>query len=55
VDVTSRPHYFNQQAIQLVEGTDPSVTLEQLAEAYQLYRAGTDQQYPTEELPLSGR
>ncbi len=52
VDVTSRPYYFNQRAIQLVgKGTDPSVTLEQLAEAYQLYRAGTNQQYPTEELP----
>jgi PAS domain S-box-containing protein len=53
MDASGRPCCFNQRAIQLVgKGTDPSVTLEQLAEAYQLYRAGTDQQYPTEELPI---
>jgi PAS domain S-box-containing protein len=51
-DAVGSPHYFNQRAIQLAgKGTDPSVTLDQIAEAYQLYLAGTDQQYPTEKLP----
>ncbi|MBW4444862.1 MAG: AAA family ATPase [Plectolyngbya sp. WJT66-NPBG17] len=51
-DAAGRPHYFNQRAIQLVgKESDPSVTLDQLVEAYQLYLAGTEQQYPTEKLP----
>ncbi|MBW4528588.1 MAG: AAA family ATPase [Phormidium tanganyikae FI6-MK23] len=51
-DAVGSPYYFNQRAIQLVgKGSDPSVTLDQIAEAYQLYLAGTDQQYLTEKLP----
>ncbi|GAA6617662.1 PAS domain-containing protein [Scytonema sp. NUACC26] len=53
VDTAGRPYYFNQRAIQLVgKETDPSVTLKQLAEAYQIYLAGTDRPYPTEKMPI---
>ncbi|XGV97630.1 MAG: PAS domain S-box protein [Leptolyngbya sp. BL-A-14] len=52
-DVSGRPTYFNQRAIQLLgQEPDPSVTPEQAAEAYQVYLAGTDQKYPTEKLPM---
>jgi PAS domain S-box-containing protein len=53
VDATGRPYYANQRGIQLVgKGIDPSVTPEQFAEVYQFYLAGTDQKYPTENLPI---
>ncbi len=53
VDATGRPYYFNQQAIQLLgKGIVPSTTPDQLAEVYQVYQAGTEQKYPTEELPV---
>jgi PAS domain S-box-containing protein len=53
VDATGHPYYVNQRATQLVgKESDPSVPLEQLAEVYQLYLAGTDQAYPTEKLPI---
>lgn len=49
VDATGRPYYFNQQAIQLLgKGIDPTVTPDRLAEVYQVYLAGTNQKYPTE-------
>ncbi|BAY50248.1 serine/threonine protein kinase and signal transduction histidine kinase with GAF and PAS/PAC sensor (plasmid) [Scytonema sp. HK-05] len=51
-DAVGRPYYFNQRAVQLVgKESDPSVSLDQLVEAYQVYLAGTDQPYPTEALP----
>jgi predicted ATPase/GAF domain-containing protein/tRNA A-37 threonylcarbamoyl transferase component Bud32 len=44
-DAVGSPYYFNQRAIQLAgKESDPSVRLNQTAEAYQLYLAGTDQQ-----------
>jgi PAS domain S-box-containing protein len=53
VDATGRPYYANQRGIELVgKGIDPSVTPEQFAEVYQFYLAGTDQKYPTENLPI---
>ncbi len=53
LDVSGRPYYVNQRRIQLVgKGIDPSVTPEQFAEVYQFYRAGTDQKYPVEKLPI---
>jgi PAS domain S-box-containing protein len=51
-DTAGRPYYFNQRATQLVgKKSNPSVALDQLTQAYQVYLAGTKQQYPTERLP----
>ncbi|HEY9623753.1 MAG TPA: AAA family ATPase [Crinalium sp.] len=53
VDRMGRPHFINQQAIQLTgKGVVPSVTADQLAETYQIYVAGTNQPYPNEKLPV---
>ncbi|MHC5893556.1 AAA family ATPase [Nostoc sp.] len=53
MDAVGRPYYFNQRAIQLLgKGIDPSVTLDQISEVYEIYLAGTDQKYPTEKLPV---
>ncbi|MBC1224471.1 AAA family ATPase [Nostoc sp. UCD121] len=53
VDAAGRPYYFNQQATQLTgKGVVSSVTMDQLAETYQTYVAGTNQKYPTEKLNL---
>ncbi|MEH2386701.1 MAG: PAS domain-containing protein [Nostoc sp.] len=53
MDGVGRPYYFNQRAIQLLgKGIDPSVTVDQISEVYQIYLAGTDQKYPTEKLPV---
>ncbi|MCW5313049.1 PAS domain-containing protein [Nostoc sp. KVJ3] len=53
MDATGRPYYANQKAIQLLgKGVLPSVTPEQIAEVYQLYVAGTDRPYPTEQLMI---
>ena len=53
LDATGRPYYANQKAIQLLgKGVLPSVTPEQIAEVYQLYVAGTDRPYPTEQLMM---
>ncbi|MDV2998012.1 MAG: hypothetical protein N4J56_007717 [Chroococcidiopsis sp. SAG 2025] len=52
VDPTGHLDYFNQRAIQLLgQGIDSSISLEQISEIYQLYLAGTDRPYPTDELP----
>ncbi|MEH2297033.1 AAA family ATPase [Nostoc sp.] len=53
MDAVGSPYYFNQRAIQLLgKEIEPSVTLEQISEVYQIYLAGTDQKYPTEKLPV---
>ncbi|MEH2136539.1 MAG: PAS domain-containing protein [Nostoc sp.] len=53
MDATGGPYYANQKAIQLLgKGVLPSVTPEQIAEVYQLYVAGTDRPYPTEQLMI---
>jgi PAS domain S-box-containing protein len=53
IDAIGRPHYANQQGIQLLgKGVDPSVSPDQLSGAYQFYVTGTDQIYPTERLPI---
>ncbi|ODH02315.1 serine/threonine protein kinase [Nostoc sp. KVJ20] len=53
VDAAGRPYYFNQQATQLTgKGVVSSITMDQLAETYQAYIAGTNQKYPTEKLNL---
>ncbi|GAB4376260.1 MAG: hypothetical protein Kow00121_23070 [Elainellaceae cyanobacterium] len=53
LDAATQLRYFNQRAIQLLgKGIDPSVTPDQLSEVYQVYVAGTDQEYPVEQLPV---
>ncbi|MGL4622995.1 MAG: PAS domain-containing protein, partial [Chroococcidiopsis sp.] len=53
VDAAGRPYYANQRGIQLIgKGIDPAVPPDQLAEVYQLYLAGTDRNYPTENMPI---
>ncbi len=52
VDATGRPYYANQWAIQLTGKADPSITADQFAEIYQIYSAGTDQPYPTQQMPI---
>jgi PAS domain S-box-containing protein len=53
LDANGHPYYANQRAIQLMgKGIDPSVPPDHIAESYQLYLAGTDQNYPNERLPI---
>ncbi|HEY9675180.1 MAG TPA: AAA family ATPase [Waterburya sp.] len=53
LDAAGRTYYVNQRGIQLTgKGIDPSVEPDQIPEVYQFYRAGTNQNYPTENLPI---
>ena len=53
LDATGRPYYVNQRGIQLLgKGVDPSATPEHLAEVYQVYLAGTDQNCSSEKMPI---
>lgn len=50
-DATGQSYYANQAAQQLL-GDVREAKAEQLTQAYQVYRAGTQQLYPTEHLPI---
>jgi signal transduction histidine kinase len=53
LDANGKPYYVNLEAQQLLgKGLIPSVTIEQLPEVYQLHRAGTNQPYPKEQIPI---
>lgn len=53
IDTKGKPYFANQRAQELLgKGVVPSATSEQLAEVYQAYIAGTNQLYPTENLPM---
>ena len=53
LDASGKPHYTNRIAQELLgKGVVPEVTSEQIAEVYQLYKAGTEQQYPCADLPV---
>ncbi|MEH2160511.1 MAG: AAA family ATPase [Nostoc sp.] len=53
LDATGRPYYVNQQGIELMgKGVDPTVTPDHLAEVYQVYLAGTDQNCSPEKMPI---
>jgi len=53
IDAMGRPHYVNQRGIELMgKGVDPAAAPEQLSEVYQFYVTGTDQIYPSENLPI---
>lgn len=50
-DTTSKLTYLNQKGKQLLNGDIYTESIEKITEVYQIYRAGTDELYPTEELP----
>ena len=53
LDARGQPYYANQRRIQLVgKGVDPAVTPDLFAEVYQFYRAGTNEKYPSDKLPI---
>ncbi len=53
LDATGKPCYYNQKAQQLL-GTDIKLDApyQEFSEVYQLFKAGTDQVYPVENLPI---
>jgi PAS domain S-box-containing protein len=52
-DATGKPYYSNHRGQQLLgKGVVQEATAEELAETYQAYTTGTDQLYPTENLPI---
>ncbi|MEG3970046.1 AAA family ATPase, partial [Microcoleus sp. T2B6] len=52
LDASGKFYYSNRVAIQLLgKGVIPEVTSEQIPEVYQVYQAGTEQEYPSAELP----
>ncbi len=53
LDASGKIYYINRAAIQLLgKGVIPEVTSEQIPEVYQIYQAGTKQEYPSAQLPL---
>lgn len=53
VDEVGRPTYSNRLSVQLMGvHADPSVEEAELSSAYPVYRSGTDELYPTDELPV---
>jgi len=53
VDAKSQPYYANQTAQQILgKGIVNQSTTTQLTETYQVYQAGTDRFYPTDEQPI---
>ncbi|MEG4087646.1 AAA family ATPase [Microcoleus sp. POL10_C6] len=54
LDASGKPYYINRAAIQLLgKGVIPEVTSEQIPEVYQIYQAGTEQEYPSAQLPTT--
>lgn len=53
LDANGQPYYINQKAQELFgKGVVPGASREQLSEIYQLYKSGTNEQYPSENLPI---
>ena len=53
LDASGKLYYSNRVAIQLLgKEVIPNVTSEQIPEVYQLYKAGTEQEYPFADLPI---
>jgi PAS domain S-box-containing protein len=54
LDAEGKPYYINRAAIQLLgKGVIPEVTTEQIPDVYQIYQAGTEEEYPSTELPTT--
>lgn len=53
INNAGKPYYANETAMQLLgKGIGKNVEADQLADVYQVYMAGTDQEYPLEKLPI---
>ncbi|MEG4032545.1 adenylate/guanylate cyclase domain-containing protein [Microcoleus sp. S36b_A4] len=53
LDADGQPYYINRKAKEIFgKGVVPDTSSKQLSEVYQLYQAGTNQKYPTENLPI---
>ncbi|MDE5078999.1 MAG: GAF domain-containing protein, partial [Trichodesmium sp. St2_bin6] len=53
IDAAGHPYYFNQVAKKLLgKEVVPDITSEQIASTYQFYKINTNQEYPSDELPL---
>lgn len=53
IDANAQPYYANQTAQQILgKGIELGATAAQLTEIYQVYQAGTEQLYPTQEQPI---
>ncbi|MEG4303486.1 adenylate/guanylate cyclase domain-containing protein [Microcoleus sp. D3_18a_C4] len=53
LDASGKFYYSNRVAIQLLgKGVIPEVASEQIPEVYQVYQAGTEQEYPYGDLPI---
>ncbi|WP_446384032.1 response regulator [Coleofasciculus chthonoplastes] len=53
LDARGQPYYANETAKQILgQGIVDAVTVEELAEVYHAYRAGTDQLYPSQQMPI---
>ena len=53
LDAEGKFYYINQKAKEIFgKGVVPGTTTEQLSEIYQVYQAGTNQEYPPDDLPL---
>ncbi len=53
LDANGKPYYVNLVAQRLLsKGVISSATIEQFPEVYQLHRAGTNQPYPKEQIPI---
>ncbi|WP_293347164.1 MULTISPECIES: adenylate/guanylate cyclase domain-containing protein [unclassified Microcoleus] len=53
LDAEGKVYYINQKAKEIFgKGVVPDINSEQLSEVYHTYRAGTDLEYPPEDLPV---
>jgi response regulator RpfG family c-di-GMP phosphodiesterase len=53
LDADGKLYYINQRARELFgKGVVPDTTSDQLSEVYQVYKAGTNQEYPPLDLPI---
>ena len=53
IDAAGHPYYFNQVAKELLgKEVVSDITSEQIASTYQFYKLNTNQEYPTDELPI---
>ena len=53
LDADGKVYYINQKAKEILgKGVVTSTSSEQISEVYQIYKAGTNQEYPPHELPL---
>ena len=53
LDADGQPYYVNRKAKEIFgKGVVPDTSSEQLSEVYQMYQAGTNKKYPTDNLPI---